>query len=44
MTPVIAAQTICETPSSDDAVPARSGNGIMAPAIDCGCTSPMPTA
>ena len=28
-----AAHTICETPSSDDAVPARCGNGIMAPAI-----------
>ena len=44
MMPLIAAHTICDTPTSDDAVPARCGNGIMAPAMLCGCTSPMPVA
>ena len=29
-------------PSSEEAAPARSGNGVSAPAIDCGSTMPRP--
>ena len=41
-TPHNAATACWMKPSSAEAAPARSGNGVMAPAIDCGSTMPMP--
>ena len=33
---------LLQKPSSDEAAPARSGNGVSAPAMDCGMASPRP--
>jgi membrane peptidoglycan carboxypeptidase len=40
--PTNAAIIICINPNSEDAAPARSGNGVIAPAMDCGITKPTP--
>ena len=37
-----AAALCCTKPSSEEAAPARSGNGVIAPAIACGSTMPRP--
>ena len=37
-----AAIIIWISPNSEDAAPARSGNGVIAPAMDCGITKPTP--
>ena len=42
MTPISAAKVIWLKPNSDDAVPARSGKGVMAPAMADGSVRPMP--
>ena len=40
--PIAAALVCCTKPISDEAAPARSGNGVSAPAMACGMASPMP--
>ena len=40
--PIADAVACCRKPSSDEAAPARSGNGMSAPAIDCGMARPRP--